>query len=582
MDQIVPAQPPVRVDDVADDRQTLIHRKYVLVLVLAVLIAFGPMLLVNQWLWDDWVIVGHARYGDLWEFFKEMGRRDQYLLMQPFATYGTARDCLAATLLISAAIGPLTYALIRRAVAWPPADAFWAALLTALVPMNQARFFLSTMPYIFSSGCFLLALVLLLRDIERPALGQRVISLVLMFMAFSTNSFLVLAWIAPALVLLHGWRATDSATRVGDRVRAAIWTVLARWELLLAPPIYWGAKKFLLPSYGLYANYNKFQMDVFTAVWRTITTLFGQFTENAKVMLPAPSELLELAAATVLIGALFAAIAYFWRIPLRATGEQADDPSLRHRWIAVVIAWALAVSALFPYVLVGQPPRYSGLWETRHQTTLMLFSGFFIVAGYRLLLPRRLLARAAAITAVLFLTLDISFTHRFVADVLETGEIAGYLKRQPPSPGTMMFVLENDRTYRTFGRFFPFYELAWLARGGEAAEPKLAQSNQEIIDPSIGNYAQTLTPKAVAKLVGLCKDLQNTPQFGSAGFVANGQVETINLTANRPRPGPFATIYLAIRRLGLSEPDTSVAPLVHIDSKVDSIGGACRSPCCDG
>jgi hypothetical protein len=146
----------------------------------------------------------------------------------------------------------------------------------------------------------------------------------------------------------------------------------------------------------------------------------------------------------------------------------------------------------------------------------------------------------------------------------------------------MIYVVENDRTYRTFARFLPFYELSWLARSGQDSGPVLAQSNQEFINPASGDYAQTLTPKITAALVGVCSRLRDSPQFGFGGFVSNGQIDTIELTANRPRPGPFETAYLALRGLSRADLDPGAPPLVRIDRKTRPIGGACRSPCCDG
>jgi hypothetical protein len=584
VDQIVPAQldapqPP----EAFASASGALHRKYALILALGVLLAFGPLLLANQWLWDDWVIIGHARLGDLWDFFGELGRRDQFMMVQPLASYGSARDCTAVVLLLSAAIGPLVYEVIRRATTWSPADAFWAALLTSLAPLNQARFVLSASPYAFSSLFFVLALVLLLRDLERPSRAKRLLSLLLLIMAFSTNSFLVLAWIAPLLVLRDGWLRSDGGATRTDRARFALWSLAARGELLVAPPAYWLAKKMLMPVHGLYAQYNTFKMDALAALGATVTTLFDQVGKDAAAnLLPRRYDLVEIAVAVALIVALFAAIVRVWHLPLRSRDAQRRKPQALEPWIAVIAAGALCISALFPYVIVGSPPHYLGLWETRHQTTLALVSGFTVVAIYRLVFAHRFVATAAAVTAIVFLTMDLSVTHRLLADILETGEIADGLRRDGPTPGTMMYVVENDRTYRLFGRYFPFYELAGLARSDRAGEPVLAQSNQEFIDPASGYYAEQVNPRALARLRQLCNAGRNSPQFGFEGFVSNGQIQTVDLTAARPRPGPLETLSLAIRQTGRARPDPGVAPLVRIDRKTSPIAGACHAPCCDG
>jgi hypothetical protein len=558
------------------------HRKYWALLILAVLAAFGPLLLTNQPLWDDWVNIAYANAGTLWDLFKQMGRREQFVLMQPFAALGAPRACTAMVLLLSCALGPLTYTIIRRATHWPAIDAFWAALLTVLIPLNQARFALSTEPYAFSCVFFALSLVVLLHDLDRPALGRRALIVLLLIMAFSTNSFLVLAWIAPAIVMHDAWRKVDPEASPVQRGTAALWAAVGRSELLLLPPLYWLAKTILQPTYGLYANYNKFQISVPAALWKTLTTLASQFGRNAAILLPARSDLPELAIAVAVVLLLFLLAARFWGLPLATADTDQSDPGWLGRGLPLAVAFALAISALFPYVMVGEPPRFSGLWETRHQTTLMMVGGFGIFAFLRLVLPRRFLWKTAAVISAGFLALDMSVTHRLVVDALETHAIADLFRQRPSPPGTMLFVVENDRGYRALGRFFAFYELSWLANLGQAGNPRLADSNQEIVDPATGSYPDAPVPAVVARLVRLCADGREYPQYGFGGFVSNGQIETVRLVANRPPPSPFEAVRQAVHEIGSAKPDQSVPPMVKMEREIGPIGGACHSPCCSG
>jgi hypothetical protein len=114
-----------------------------------VLAAYGPLALVNQPFWDDWVMIGYSNAGTLWELFKQLGRREQYILMAPFTGHGDARACVMTVLLLYCLLAPLIYTIIRRTTRWPATEAFWAALLTAVVPLDQARFVVSTVPYAF-------------------------------------------------------------------------------------------------------------------------------------------------------------------------------------------------------------------------------------------------------------------------------------------------------------------------------------------------------------------------------------------------------------------------------------------------
>ena len=555
-----------------------LHVKYRALLVFAVLVAFGPLTLVNQPFWDDWVLFAHSDAGTLWDLFKQVGRREQFILMEPFAALGEPRACIVAVLLLFSALASLIYTIIRRITLWPSVDAFWAALLTALVPLNQARFILSTVPYAFSCVFFALSIVLLLRDLDASSVGRRLLIAFLLVMAFSTNSFLVLSWIAPAVVAIDAWRKAEHSSSFQARAGATIRAVLSRSELILLPLIYWPAKKILEPTYGLYANYNTFHMGIPAALRQTVITFFDQF-RGAGVLIPARSDLAELGIAAAAAIALFSAAAWIWRVPLKTANEPPDNS----RWIVgsltLAMVLALILSALFPYVIVGQPPRFSGLWETRHQTTLMMVSGFAIFALLRLIVPRSFLSSVAATIAVCFLVIDISFTHKLVADALETRTLIGLFKQHPSPPGTMMFVLEDDRDYRALGRFLPFYELSHLVNAGGSGNPRMAISNQEVLDPATDSYARAPVPAVMTTLVGICEKLRSIGQYGFGGFVSNGQIETVKLVTNRKPPGLFQTISEAVRETW-AEPPQGLPAMTRIESEIAPIGGACRSPCC--
>ena len=569
-----------RPKEISSDSPKHVAVKYWVLLIFAVLVAFGPLVLTNQSFWDDWVLIAHAKAGTLGELFKQAGRREQFLLMAPFAFEGGARACTIVALALSCALGPLIYTIIRRAARWPAEDAFWAALLTVLVPLNQARFFLSTKPYIFSCAFFASALVLLLYDLDRSNIVRRVLTVLLLVMAFSTNSFLVLSWIPVAIVAAAARRSSLRQAPLRQQAAGVIRAVLARAELLLAPPAYWLMKLTFEPTSGMYANYNKFRMGIPTALKQTALTLFSQFQNAGDALIPPRLELVQLTIAAIAIAALFIAAVHVWKVPIETRDTAEKNSGFGLRYLTLLVAFALLVSALFPYVIVGEPPRYNGLWETRHQTTLMLVSGFAIFASMRVIVPRKLLWKVAALLAVSFLTIDIWTTHRLVVDALETGEIAAQFRQHPPDPGNMMFVIEADRDYRAFGRYFPFYELSFLANVGQTGIPAMALSNREILDPSTGTYPTTMIPTAIKRLVELCKSNRSKPQFGFGGFISNGRIETVKLIADRPPPGIFRAIYEAAHSSASVGSAEKSATMVKMERHESPIGGACVSPCC--
>ena len=151
------------VNTVSDSRSETGYR---VLLVLAVILAYGPIVFLNQVFWDDWVVLAYEKLGTLLELYKQVGGRELYPVVKPFVTVADPRFWTTVEMLAFCALAPLIHTIIRRVTNWPAQDAFWAALLTALVPLNQARFALTTVTYAFSCVLFALSIVLLLRDLN--------------------------------------------------------------------------------------------------------------------------------------------------------------------------------------------------------------------------------------------------------------------------------------------------------------------------------------------------------------------------------------------------------------------------------
>jgi hypothetical protein len=97
--------------------------------------------------------------------------------------------------------------------------------------------------------------------------------------------------------------------------------VLNRGELIVLPPIYWLAKQLLDPTYGPYADYNKFRMGVPAALAQIVDTSIYQLKEGVRFLIPARAELAELGLAAAMIIALFAAAAWIRNLPLKTRDE---------------------------------------------------------------------------------------------------------------------------------------------------------------------------------------------------------------------------------------------------------------------
>ncbi len=488
-------------------------------------IPFGPV-------WDDWVLLAHSARS-LLAVAGEASRSDQALLILPF--YASAQPwtwMLAAWLCLGAATG-LIFLTARQVRGVTLGEAFWVAALTATAPLYQARFMLSVLPYAFSAVCFTASLFLLSSHLNRPALARRIGALALLLLACTTSSFLTLCWIPLALVAWDSFAAGRDRDAIKVNVIRAARQVLRHSEFIVVPAIVFVLRRLLLPSHGLYANYNQIKLSPVAAAGETVSVLWKQFL-GFPVLIPGLSSLPDAllpAAGLVIIGWSVA-----WHFKPRIGPDPASPQETPRylRWMLLVLALSTPVLALYPYVIVEQPPRFSGLWETRHQLTLMLVSGSALVCFLRSFGSLRALHVSATIVIFVFLTLDYGTARQFLVDRLDQQELQLKLAADPLPPESLVLIVESDRDFRMFRRFFAFYELSQMAKRIDGRDDRLMVSNREIIDPETGTYATHPNLGVVEKMLQHCS-LRGRPEFGFSGFSYRGTVIQKSIEPQVPR-----------------------------------------------
>jgi hypothetical protein len=475
-------------------------------------IPFGPV-------WDDWVLLAHGARS-LLAVAGEASRGDHALLILPFHASGQPWTwMLAAWMCLGAATG-LIFLTARQVRGVTLGEAFWVAALTATAPLYQARFMLSVLPYAFSAVCFAASLFLLSSHLNRPGLGRRIGALAFLLLACTTNSFLTLCWIPLALVAWNSFATGGDRGTIKENVIRVTREVLWHSEFVLVPAIAFLLRRILLPSHGLYANYNQIKLSPIAAVGETLSVLWKQFL-GFPVLIPSLSSLPDAvlpAASLVIMGWV---IAWYFNPRIGPDTASSHVTPRYLRWMFLALALSTPFFALYPYVIVQQPPRFSGLWETRHQLTLMLVSGSVLVCLLRFFGSIRALHVSATIMIFVFLTLDYGTARQFLVDRLEQREIERKLAANPPPPGSLVLMVESDRGFRMFGRFFAFYELSRIVNRIDGRDDRLVVSNREVIDPETGTYATRANLPVVEKMLQYCT-LRGRPEFGFSGFSFHG------------------------------------------------------------
>jgi hypothetical protein len=476
--------------------------------------------------WDDWVILAHSAQS-MFAVASEAGRASHALLIFPFHESGQPWTwALAAWLCLGGAVG-LIFLTARRIRGVTLSEAFWISALTATAPLYQARFTLSVLPYAFSALFFTASLFLLSDHLNRPGPGRRVGGLVCLLLACTTESFLTLCWMPPALIAWDTFAANRNSRSIGEALLKAGRKVLSHFEFVVLPALVFLLGRVLFPAHGIYANYNQLKLSPVLAIRETVSVLWAQIFQ-IPVIVPDLSSVVDAALPAALLVAIGWVIWKRFRPVIVADSPKHDRAPLYVRLMLLALALLTPVFALYPYVIVQQPPRLLGLWETRHQLTLMLVSGGVLLCFFRSFGSLRALNVAAAIVIFVFLTLDYGAARQFLVDRLEQRELQLKLAANPLPPEALVLTVESDRTLRMFGRFFAFYELTHLANQADGRDDRLLVSNREIIDPETGTYATTPNLRVVEKMLRNCT-LRARPEFGFAGFSYQGTVTQLSL-----------------------------------------------------
>jgi hypothetical protein len=496
--------------------------------------------------WDDHVLLAHSA-SSLLSVASEAGRADQAFLILPFqASKAPWTWALVAWLSLGAA-NMFIFMTVRRIRGTSVREAFWIAALTATAPFFQARFALSVLPYAVSALCFTASLFLLVVHLDRPNLGCRIGSLVLLLLACSTSSFLTLYWIPSALIAWHTFAEENNAkARVTRSVRAAF----SYPEFIFLPAVLFLVRRWLFPAHGLYANYYTLKVTPIAAVRETVAVLWAQIGDLPRIFsVFLPNWNLATILEAVLPAGCILLLGYFALRSLRRQLEPDAPEPRRMPWPVrlglLALAMVTPILALYPYIVVQQPPRFPGLWETRHQLTLMLVSASVLVCMVRCFSGQRSLNVIAAFFLFLFLAQDYAAGRQFLVDRLEYRELAHKLAADPLPPQSLVLIVERNREFRMFGRFFAFYELNHLASRADGQTSRLVVSNREILDPQTNTHAVEANPPVVVKMLRLCS-LRGRPEFGFSGFSYNGRATAVSIDPQIDRISLPRAIYLTV------------------------------------
>lgn len=334
------------------------------IIILAILSAHGLLLVNRATFWDDWLVKGFLDDGNwilLRNMTSEMGLPILAYFFGLLKLLGLSGYAKIVALVLILGLAILVYEIGMRCSFISHREALAIAVLSAIYPAFQTAVLLTTLQYLFFYFLFLSAVLLhICAEVDDgPATRKRLmrcIGAVTFFVSFNLNSLLVFYF--PFLALIF--------VTVKER-KCLTWRELARhvlfdkYYLILLPFLYWGVKKFVFPSYGLYETYNIIDLNPIAMIERMrysveVATLY-HWHQSALTLIKYP----YLWLLAIVLVAAFSITAARLRTSTSGHASISSTGSLT----LLLCGFLLLISGIFPYAAAAIVPGKSG-WNSRH------------------------------------------------------------------------------------------------------------------------------------------------------------------------------------------------------------------------
>lgn len=411
----------------------------------------GIFIIPNAIFWDDWCIF-NVNKENILDIFNQAGSMFNlgghlHSILSPIGPW----IYKYLTFVIMFAAGLTLDKILIRNNKFNKSERFLVVLFFLILPFNTARVTAICFPY---TVCYLLFFLgWLVFD------KKRILSLLLFFLSFNTNSLLVF-YIIPFL---------ESFLRSSNwKFNIKILTLfsLRKFDFLIIPFIYFGVKMCFFKPYGSYLHYNEIH-DIIGVIKAPIK-FFIEITQVSTSIF-----------FTILLSILFLK---FFRIL-----ELYPQPvSRRNAFTISIIGFLLLYIGIFPYSVVGCYPSFFE-WTSRHQLLLPLgFSVLILSIWVRLGVQCRNLFISIVISvSVLY---NISTYKDFYFDWRKQSHILKLIKNNDIIKDSNIIVF-NDLTlpFNIWNRIYRFYEWNGLLKLAFNDEKRFGINHDDLMKFANGN-----------------------------------------------------------------------------------------------
>lgn len=358
-------------------KTALAYRKEIIIIILLFSLAHGLMLLNDGIYWDDWT-THNVKDGAVSNMFSERGTPLKGFMHNQLKEFPILFHSITFLSFLAAAI--ILYLLLASIKEIEDSDKFLIVSLFSLFPVNFSIISMNIGPQVFCLFLFFLGSLFLLKYIFKSKLIYALVSLLLFFISFQYEAFLVFYTMAFLLVTYHEKIHLDFPRSLLKLKKYLLFIFL--------PFIYWALRQIFLQPYGFYAGLNEVRLRyIISAPINAVESVFNNlFFPFVQFFTQQDAGLKFSAFFLILIICLYKYLRERVSLP---------ESQFRSKFFLGVFIYFLAV---FPFLAVGRNGFYFGNgWGSRDQLFVPLGAAFIFVYGAKIIfkefgLNRRILA----------------------------------------------------------------------------------------------------------------------------------------------------------------------------------------------
>lgn len=331
------------------------------------------------------------------------------------------------------------YKIINNIKYFNDIDRFWLSSIFLIVPINFARISIANFQYALSYCLFFYAMKLLLERASNNR-GLRLISLILFFISFHTNSLLLFY----SIPIFYFWYSKYYST---ERIKSIFYFIKKNIDLIILPFFYWIVKKIYFPAHGLFEGYNKIEL---TNILMSPIKSLGAFDYLIK-------NVFSFNHINIIIF-----IILFLFIYNITKSKKSEHNKENNKFI--FIGFILFYFAVAPYLFVGRGYEYGLEWGGRDQLLIPLSVAFIFYFTLKLILYTlfdsiKNINLFMSLLIAIFLNVNISNYLDFNLDWFKQLSLINKIsKSEEIKSNSNIIFKDNTKNLNGLSRSFRFYE----------------------------------------------------------------------------------------------------------------------------